>query len=190
MVHSKKNTDIYRKYISGGRKKDDEIKLSKMTDFVSNLITAAKDSYFTNLGKKLNDPGTSPKTYWSILKMFLNKIKIPEILPLLVNGIFETDFRKKASIFNVFFTNQCSILNNGSIIAGISYKTDKRTRDINLLPSDLSKIIKNLNPNKAHGHDNISVKMIQMCGDTIIPPLTLIFDSAIKSGLFLIPGKK
>ena len=141
-----------------------------MTDFVSNLITAAEDSYFTNLGKKLNDPGTSPKTYWSILKNVLNKIKIPEIPPLLVNGIFETDFGKKASIFNVFFTNQYSILNNGSIIPEISYKTDKRTRDINFLPSDLSKIIKNLNPNKAHGHDNISVKMIQMCGDTIIPP--------------------
>ena len=101
-----------------------------------------------------------------------------------MNGIFETDFRKKACIFNVFFTNQCSILNNGSIIPEISYKTDKRTRDINFLPSDLSKIIKNLYPNKALGHDNISVKMIQMCGDTIIPPLTLIFDSAIKSGLF------
>ena len=58
------------------------------------------------------------------------------------------------------------------------------------MPYDLSKIIKNLNPNKAHGHDNISVKMIQMCGDTIIPPLTLIFDSAIKSGLFPDSWKK
>ena len=43
-------------------------------------------------------------------------------------------------------------------------------------------MIQNLNSNKAHGHDNISVKMNQMYGDSIIPPLKLIFESAIKSG--------
>ena len=41
-----------------------------------------------------------------------------------------------------------------------------------------------MNPNKAHGHDNISIKMIQICGDSIIPPLRKIFRSAINSGHF------
>ena len=63
---------------------------------VSNLIATTKDSYFTDLGKRLIDPKTGPKTYWSILKRFLNKIKIPTIPPLLVNGTFETDFGKKS----------------------------------------------------------------------------------------------
>ena len=35
---------------------------------------------------------TGPKTYWSILKRFLNKTKIPTIPPLLVDGVSETDF--------------------------------------------------------------------------------------------------
>ena len=46
----------------------------------------------------------------------------------------------------------------------------------------MSKIIKGLNPNKAQGHDNISIRMIQLCGDSIIAPLKLIFDSAIETG--------
>ena len=116
---------IYRKYISGDRNQEDEIDLQETTCFVSNLITAAKESYSTNLGKRLNGQHTSPKTYWSILKRFLNKVKIPAIPPLLVNGIFESNFERKATIFNIFFASQCNILNNDSVIPGIRYTTDK-----------------------------------------------------------------
>ena len=131
-----------------------------------------------------------PKTYWSILKRFLNKIKIPTIPPLLVNGSFETDFRKKASIFNMFVSDQCSIFNNGSVRPEISYKTNKRITNIIFSSPDLSRIIQELNPNKAHGHDNISIKMIQICGDSIIPPLKVIFESAIRSNYFPDSWKK
>ena len=94
---------IYKRYISGGRKQEDESCLREMSELVSNLITNAKSSYFTNLGKRLNDPLTGPKTYWSILKRLMNKVKIPSVPPLLVNDIFVTDFTEKAGIFNTFF---------------------------------------------------------------------------------------
>ena len=87
---------LYRKYISGGKKREDQNTLHDYTVFVSNLITTTKDSYFVKLGKRLNDPTTAPNTYWSILKRFLNKIKIPTIPPLLVDGNFVTDFKKKS----------------------------------------------------------------------------------------------
>ena len=67
---------VYKKYNSGGRKQEDESNLQKMTIYVSNLITTSKNSCFANFGEKLNNSGTSAKTYWSILKR-LNKIKIP-----------------------------------------------------------------------------------------------------------------
>ena len=120
----------------------------------------------------------------------MNKIKIPTIPPVLVDGIFVTDFRKKASIFNVFFSEQCNIFDNGSTIPEVNYKTNTRILDISFSSSDLSKIIKGLNPNKGHGHDNISIKMIHMCGDSIIPPLKKIFDSAIRTGHFPDSWKK
>ena len=97
---------IYKRYICGGRKQEDESCLRETSELVSNLITNAKSSYFTNLGKRLNDPLTGPKTYWSILKRLMNMVKIPTVPPLLVNDIFVTDFTEKAGIFNTFFTNQ------------------------------------------------------------------------------------
>ena len=60
------------------------------------------------------------------LKKLLNKAKIPSVPPLLVNDTFVTDFREKAGIFNVFFANQCNILDNTSILPEVSYKTNKR----------------------------------------------------------------
>ena len=78
--------------------------IRETSNFVSNLITDAKSSYFTNFGKRLNDPLTGPKTYWSILKRLMNKVKIRTVPLLLVNDIFVTDFNEKAGIFNYFLT--------------------------------------------------------------------------------------
>ena len=88
----RKKNRLDRKYISGGRKDIDEVKLIEATNFVSDLITTSKESYLKNIDEKLNDPNTSSKTYWSLLKRFLNKVKIPEIPPLIINNVFVTDF--------------------------------------------------------------------------------------------------
>ena len=181
---------LYRKFMSGGQKIEDEIELSEATNAVSELISTAKESYFVKMGYKLNDPQTSPKTYWAILKRFLNKVKIPEIPPLLVDNVFVTDFKTKTGVFNEFFSNQCNILDNGSILPQFNFRTHSRLTDIAFSPSDLSKIIKDLNPNKSHGHDNFSIRMIQICGDSIIPPLILLFESSIQSGNFPDSWKK
>ena len=186
----RKKNRLYRKFISGGRTVHDQIQLNEITVTISDLITNSKNAYFTNLGKKLNDPSTSPKAYWSILKRFLNKIQIPIIPPLLVNNIFITDFLQKANLFNYFFAEQCNILNTSSVIPNARQRTNKCLNDLTFTPSDLSKIINDLNSNKSHGHDNISVKMIKLCGEPILIPLTLIFQSAIKHGEFPDSWKK
>ena len=55
---------------------------------------------------------------------------------------------------------------------------------------DIANIIENLNPNKAHGFDMISIRMLKICGDSILKPLELIFKSCIESGKFPIEWKK
>ena len=88
---------------SGGRKNEDETVLIEAINTVSELISISKHNYLTKQGSKLNDPRTNSKAYWAILRRFLNKVKIPEIPPLLVNNTFITDFKSKAAIFNDFF---------------------------------------------------------------------------------------
>ena len=133
---------IYKKYISGGRKPEDEANLKETSSFVSDLIADTKSSYFQNLSKRLNDPLTRPKTYWSILKKLFNKAKIPSVPPLLVNDTFVTDFREKAGIFNVVFCKsmQYSRYYQGgftSILPEVSYKTNKRFSSIEFSLSDI-----------------------------------------------------
>ena len=81
---------------------------------LNSLIEESKNRYHTSLSHKLLDPKTSQKSYWSILKTFLNNKKIPCIPPLLHQDKFVTDFKEKANIFNNFFADQCSIVTNNS----------------------------------------------------------------------------
>ena len=77
MKHAlRQNYRIYRRYISG-----DGNNLKETTNCIPDLKNTSKESYFTNLGKRLNDPQTIKKK----LKRFLNQIKIVEIPNLLVN---------------------------------------------------------------------------------------------------------
>ena len=62
-------------------------------------IEELKEKYYTKLSSRLADPLTSPKTYWSILKTFLNNKKIPCIPPLFLENKFITDFKEKAELF-------------------------------------------------------------------------------------------
>ena len=128
---------------------------------------------------------TSPKSYWSILKTFLNNKKIPCILPLLHDDRFITNFKEKADIFNDFFAKQCSLINTKSSLPSVlSKKTHKLLSTIHFTSDDILKIIKNLDPNKVHGHDMISIWIIKICDASICKPLGLIFTSCLENGKF------
>ena len=51
---------------------------------------------------KLMDPMTSAKTYWPIVKRYLNDKKIPCLTPLFHDNKFITDFKEKTELFNSF----------------------------------------------------------------------------------------
>ena len=118
----------------------------------------SKENYYTKLSSRLADPLTSLKTYWSILKTFLNNKKIPCIPPLFHENKFITDFKEKAELFNHFFVNQCSLLSNNSVLhTDLPQLTSKCFDSIHFSSSDIVKIISCLDPNKAHGHDMLSI---------------------------------
>ena len=54
----------------------------------------------------------------------------------------------------------------------------------------MEKIILSLNSNKAHGHDNISIRMLKICDHSICKPLELIFEEALTTSVFLSEWKK
>ena len=51
-------------------------------------------------------------------------------------------------------------------------------------------IIRSLNPDKAHGWDDISVRMIKLCDKALVFPLKLIFENCLRQGVFPEKWKK
>ena len=89
--------------MANGRLALDRVRLQKAGAELINLIKSSKENFCNNLAKKLNYPNTFSKTYWSIMKTFVNGKKTPTIPPLLVNNNLISTFREKANIFNKFF---------------------------------------------------------------------------------------
>ena len=73
-------------------------------------IEVAKEKYYHNTVNKLMNTQKNSKVYWYLLKIFLNNKKIPIIPPLFYENRFITDFKEKAQLFNIFFSNQCSLI--------------------------------------------------------------------------------
>ena len=91
-----------------------------------------------------------------ILKSFYKGNRVPLIPPLLVNNKIVSDFTEKANLFNDFFASQCTLISNSSILPSRNFfKTNKRLFALNIKKDDILKIIRKLNVNKAHGHDDI-----------------------------------
>ena len=68
--------------------------------------------------------------------------------------------------------------------------TNKSLDTVNFTTDDISKIISNLDPNKAHGHDMVSIRMIKLCGNSLCKPLAIIFNDCLKEGKFPSNWKK
>ena len=120
-----------------------------------------------------------------------NSTKIPNIPPLYHNGKFIINFHQKAELFSSFFPGQWSVLQNSSKLpTNLAPQTDQSLTSINFSQDDILKIIQNLNPNKAHGPDKISIRMIKICGKSLCKPLEMIFKSCIKKGEYPSEWKK
>ena len=83
------------------RKSDnlDYATLKDITTDISNAVNYTKLKYNEHLPKKLNNSRTAAKTYWSILKMFVNSSKIFLIPVLLVGNQLVTHFLEKPNLF-------------------------------------------------------------------------------------------
>ena len=145
------------------------------------LINTSKALYYENLSKKLNNLLLQAKTYWSILKTFYNEKKIPLIPPLLVDDKFVTEIKTKACIFNNIFAKQCSSLINDSVLPlNQIFLTPSRLSSLDFNEDEILKIIRALNIYKAHGYDDISIRMIKICDKSLTKPLIIFFKNSTK----------
>ena len=59
--------------------------------------------------------------------------------------------------------------------------TDKKIDHISLQCNEITSLIRNLNPNKATGSDEISGRMLLLCDNSVVLPLKIIFEKSLAS---------
>ena len=187
-----KKNQLYRRYLQGGKLFSDLEVVNDLTMSINEMILASKNCYYDRLSKKLNDPKTSPKAYWSILKSFFGDKKVPIIPPLLYNDKYISDFKAKAELFNNHFSEQCSLIPNSSSLPDvISGPLPFPSLSSFTIDADkLLNLIRSLDINKSHGYDQISVRMLKICDSSLIKPLLIIFNNSLNSGMFPSAWKK
>ena len=153
LCHAKEKA--YIKYVKNNRNETDRELLNELTLASSTLITKTKNQYLSRLGEKLNDPKWGVKAYRSIINKYLGKNKVPLIPPILKQGTFFTDSEEKATLFNSFFAEQCTPIENLSTLPNFAYVTESRINTVNITEDNILSIIRSVNINKAHGYDGI-----------------------------------
>ena len=95
----------------------------------------------------------------------------------------EQILKRKLNLLILFFANQCTLMNSSSVLPNnLAKLTNKSLDRVNFSTGDTSKIINNLDPNKAHGHDMLSIRMIKLYGNSICKPLSITFNDSLKEG--------
>ena len=90
----------------------------------------------------------------------------------------------KSEYIQLFFAKQCSLIETGSELPAEYLLTHYRLELVNLDPAKILSIICAFNNSKAHGWDNVSVCMVNICDESLVKPLFNIFQFLLETGNF------
>ena len=97
--------------------------LNLFTQDIWDVFTSSNLTYYEGLANKLKNSKTAPKTYWKILKTFVNSTKISLISALLVGNQLVSNFLEKANLFNDYnarqqcYPSKYKFCNQGKIVS-------------------------------------------------------------------------
>ena len=83
-----------------------------------------------------------------------------------------------------FFCKQYMLLANDITLPTLLETPNETASSLEIIASDIGKIIKAPKVNKAHGQDEISIRMLKLCESAITKPLDLIFKNCLVSNTF------
>ena len=78
------------------------------------------------------------------------------------------------------FLGQCFLISNSNELPSkLKHLTQSHLSLITFSTDDIAKMIQNLDHNKAHGHDQISIRMLKLCSTSICNHLEIIFNQYV-----------
>ena len=101
---------------------------------------------------------------------------------MVVGSQLVTDFLVKANLFNDYFSQQCTTVDNDSSIPpNITFAMKQKLPTSEICTDNIVKIIKSLDPNKAHENSEISIRMIKLCASSVAKPSSILVRNCFKN---------
>ena len=146
----------------------------------------SRTKYFSDISEKLLDRTTCTKTYWKLTKMVYGSKVVKGIPDMSSNGSNISDTHEKATLFNQYFSEQCSLPPGSDVDPLPDFKllTQSTLDSISTSPEEIRKILLNLNTSKASGPDGISNKILKECAHSLCSPLARLFNLSFQFGIF------
>ena len=72
----------------------------------------------------------------------------------------------------------------------MQYLTNNRLPPVTFCQDNIAKIIQNLESSEAHGHDNISPRILKICGPAMFKTLVTILKQCVDTGVSHLSGKR
>ena len=183
--------NFYKKFVRKSNKLYHHYAFKNLQNHLNQSRQISKQNYVNKIVQSQGDPNTSSKCYWSLLKTLLNRKKPPCIPPLFHDNKYIVDFQEKSEILNSFFVDHCSPILSGSVLPSeLPLRTDSTLSTGHFAKEDILWIINSLNPKKAHDHDEISIRILKICGNSICRPLNIIFKTCLRMGKFPLEWEK
>ena len=157
---------------------------------VTHLIKKHKKEFYNNAVKE----NKSIKYLWKNIKSLTSScdsLKLPAHLQH--KGQTLTNPEDILNAFNDHFINVSNIVSktqynhsyNADLKSSLDNKLGSKYFEIKYISTfEVKKIIDKLDVNKAAGIDGISAKILKLCGDAVVIPITSIINSCISSGKF------
>ena len=97
---------------------------------------------------------------------------------------YVTNVKEKASLFNEYFAKQCTPLDDDPHIPQIPVQTNNKISYFYLNPFMVHNLILKFNSKKSSGPDEISIRMLQLCPQSMSTILYFLYANILESGHF------
>ena len=164
----------------------------KCRNELTNEIRGRKQEYITQLDDDISlNTNIGKKKWWKLVKNFMAQkgYTTDEIPPIENNGHTYYSHLEKAVIFNKYFTSQSFVEDNNTDELPNIPRVDTEITNIELLDTEVLKVLRELNPQKAVGPDKVNNKILTASCTIITPALTLLFNRCLNGGRFPLAWK-
>ena len=161
-------------------------KYRSQRNFTTALIRSSKRQYYSNLNIMLQDPDTSSKQWWGIVKSLYGQ-KMHTTVPTSVEGpLMIHDAKDKAELLNEFFCSQSRLDESSSSVPAVPdcIPTSRILSTVVTSEWEINALLGSVNIKKACGPDGISNNLIKICADGITKVFTDFVNLSLRSGVF------